>query len=312
MMADLGFDPEKNKVIPPPVQEDDDKTELLLGNASVPDVQDEDVTLLHLPDDKPKKKSYKKWMIIISLFVFIGICLTLYANRNSLFFNNNADPSMSKVELDYSEHFNLGMEQFSKQNFSRAKEEFNLALSYKETQEARAYLAKIDSLTMLILEPEKVIPEDINPPTEKNTPEIEKTDTSADEYMDLFNQAIHSYQAKNYENAKSILEKLSLTKNTTEVQKYIELTNKELDRIEIEKLKDLYELKMKFGNFVVARKKTTGLYGAIDDNGTEIISCKYRSSEKSGENRSFLRKDDDFYDIYAPNGTLIQERTSTY
>ncbi|GHT69215.1 hypothetical protein AGMMS50239_35620 [Bacteroidia bacterium] len=66
---------------------------------------------------------------------------------------------------------------------------------------------------------------------------------------------------------------------------------------------------MEFGNFVVVKKKSNGLYGAIDDKGIEVIKCVYIMSEPLENNRLFQRSDF-FYDKYDSSGKLLAEKIS--
>jgi len=91
-----------------------------------------------------------------------------------------------------------------------------------------------------------------------------------------------------------------------------ELLNRiiEADNLEKEKLvtqrKAQYELMMPLGNLTVVNKISSGLFGAIDDNGIEQIPCIYTLSDKLEDGRAFLREDS-LWDIYNNEGKLISQ-----
>jgi len=68
---------------------------------------------------------------------------------------------------------------------------------------------------------------------------------------------------------------------------------------------------MEFGNFVIVKKKSNGLMGAVDQKCHERIPCIYLLAEPAGENRAFLREDE-LFDIYSPSGDTIKTRADSY
>lgn len=140
---------------------------------------------------------------------------------------------------------------------------------------------------------------------------LEEQELTNKKYEDLLINAKRYLANEEYELAKSKFQEANSISSSKEIEEYIKLCNNELYKEEKDKRYERYELKMKFGNFVVARNKTTGFFGAIDSEGHEIIACKYLSTSRNGANRSFLDKND-LYDIYGPDGSLIQEGASSY
>ena len=72
-----------------------------------------------------------------------------------------------------------------------------------------------------------------------------------------------------------------------------------------------YEIKKTFGNFMIVRKKSTKLYGAIDEEAKECIPCIYLNVGITDNGRAFERKDG-LFDIYNAKGILINEGVTYY
>ncbi len=62
---------------------------------------------------------------------------------------------------------------------------------------------------------------------------------------------------------------------------------------------------------MIVRKKSNNRYGAIDNEGKERIPCKYLSVGKADRGRAFEREDN-LYDIYASDGSIITEGATYY
>jgi serine/threonine-protein kinase len=150
----------------------------------------------------------------------------------------------------------------------------------------------------------KSIPEN---PAQTPTPEQIKQDN----YQKTFAEALAAYNQRNFDRALALIDKAESYMKTTDTKQYKTLIIQEKEKIEIQNRKNLYEEWMKFGNFVVVKKKSNGLVGAIDEKGQEKIPCKYASTESSGVNRLF-QKDNNLYDLYDPSGVLIKENTNGF
>ena len=147
---------------------------------------------------------------------------------------------------------------------------------------------------------------------------VEDTQTTASlvnetqlNYTQLFTKALQAYTQNDYDKAIELFHEAEKYQKTTDTQNYIRLCKEELEKIEIQKKKNLYDFRSNFGIFAVVRKKSNDLYGAIDDKGNEIIPCKYVNSISSDTNRLFQRVDN-LYDLYAPTGALLQEGTEGF
>lgn len=143
-------------------------------------------------------------------------------------------------------------------------------------------------------------------------PDTTTTNSKQANYIKAFNNVLAAYNSKDYEKAAKFIEEAELYMVTNETQKYKKLCKDEQEQIEIQKRKNLYDSLMKFGNFVVVKKKATGLYGAIDDKGIEVIKCIYISSQPSSGNNRLFQISEDLYDLYDSSGKLLDGRINGF
>ena len=145
-------------------------------------------------------------------------------------------------------------------------------------------------------------------PEQTNISEKTPVDLKQENYNKSFGNALAAFNDHDFEKATKFIDEAESYMVTNDTKKYKGLINEELGKIEIQKRKDSYNNLMNFGNFVVVTNKKTGLLGAIDDRGNEIIKCIYISSEPStnGNNRLFQRSDN-LYDMYDVSGKLVAE-----
>ncbi|MDR0733177.1 MAG: protein kinase [Dysgonamonadaceae bacterium] len=148
------------------------------------------------------------------------------------------------------------------------------------------------------------IPETVLPAREETPEETPPIDPEQEKYNNSFNNALKAFNAQEYEKAVKFIEEAEKQMVTDDTKKYKQLCLQELEKIEIQKRKNRYDFFVKFGNLAVVKKKTNGLYGAIDDSGIEIVECIYISTQPSGNNRLFQRNDD-LYDRYDTTGKLL-------
>ncbi|MDR3129766.1 MAG: serine/threonine protein kinase [Tannerellaceae bacterium] len=79
-----------------------------------------------------------------------------------------------------------------------------------------------------------------------------------------------------------------------------------------ETISAIYEVKkIAFGRLRVVKKRTVGLYGAIDAKGKERIPCKYLYNESAPDGRAFARVDG-LFDIYNDEGILLRQGVENY
>jgi len=134
-------------------------------------------------------------------------------------------------------------------------------------------------------------------------------DIKQESYRKTFTDAVTAYNQKKFDLALELIDHAESYIKTDDTKQYRILIEQEKEKIDIQNRKNLYDEWMKFGNFVVVRKKSDKLVGAIDDKGQEKIPCKYVNTEPSGDNRLF-QKDNNLYDLYDHNGVLIKENTN--
>ncbi|MDR2763646.1 MAG: protein kinase [Tannerella sp.] len=145
--------------------------------------------------------------------------------------------------------------------------------------------------------------------------DVTEVTLSSEEISEKYNALIASgkskMEQKNYTEAKKDFEKASELKMTEETSRlHLECIEKEEDQ-KIAKRKEMYEMKMTFGNYTIVRNKSTKLFGAIDSRGEEKIKCIYLTVGISSNGRAFEREDGK-YDIYNAEGLRIVDGVTTY
>jgi len=174
-------------------------------------------------------------------------------------------------------------------------------------------VSRQDSMKNNVLPPLEVIPEvakksDFRPNSIENQTSKED-ELKQDNYRKTLAEAVNAYYQKKFDLALDLIDTTENYMKTSETKQYRALIDQEKEKIEIQNRKNLYEILIKFGNFVVVRRKSDKTVGAIDDKGIEKIPCKYVSTESSGDNRLF-QKENNLYDLYDSTGVLIKENTN--
>jgi len=155
-------------------------------------------------------------------------------------------------------------------------------------------------------------PDSQSNPTNDQTSKQEEEAIQEKKYQKILKEAITAYNERDFQRSLELIKKAEVYMKTPQTEQYKKLNEQEIannENIEIQNLKNLYVEQMKFGNFVVVKKKSDERWGAIDDKGKERIPCKYRNTMKSGSNRLFQR-DDNLYDKYNSKGDLLEEGTN--
>lgn len=98
---------------------------------------------------------------------------------------------------------------------------------------------------------------------------------------------------------------------TEEVVRLLISCDTKESELKIEKKKELYEVKMNFGNLKIVTKKDNNRYGAINDRAEEVIPCKYITVGRSDTGRAFEREDH-LFDIYNEKGELLGRGLTYY
>lgn len=131
------------------------------------------------------------------------------------------------------------------------------------------------------------------------------------QYRQLITAGQSSMAAKEYAAAKKDFTKAKELKLTEEVVRLLITCDEKAEAHKIEQRRALYEEKMDFGKYKIVRKKSTGRYGAIDREANERIPCKYVNVGKADNGRAFER-DDNLFDIYNADGTLVSKGATYY
>lgn len=138
---------------------------------------------------------------------------------------------------------------------------------------------------------------------------------SENEMNEKYNSLIASGKEKmakaDYSGAKKDLSEAKDTKLTEEVVRLIIACDEKTEEKRIADKKALYEEKMAFGRYKIVRKKSNNRYGAIDSKAEERIPCKYLSVGIADNGRAFEREDN-LFDIYNSDGSLISEGLTYY
>ncbi len=138
---------------------------------------------------------------------------------------------------------------------------------------------------------------------------------SENEMNEKYNSLIISGKEKmakaDYSGAKKDLSEAKDTKLTEEVVRLIITCDEKAEEKHIADQKALYEEKMAFGRYKIVRKKSNNRYGAIDSKAEERIPCKYLSVGIADNGRAFEREDN-LFDIYNSDGSLISEGLTYY
>ena len=164
-----------------------------------------------------------------------------------------------------------------------------------------------------------------SPKTENDKPAIDKKTTedqnitisppSKEQVQSFYNRLLASgkekMNAKDYTGAKNDFTLAKDQMITEEVMRLLIACDEKIEEPHITERKAQYEEKMPFGRYTIVRKKSNNRYGAIDNDGQERIPCKYLSVGKADKGRAFEREDN-LYDIYASDGSIITKGATYY
>jgi serine/threonine-protein kinase len=278
MLLDLGFDPETDAVDISQVATADEETYHLMHQKSgeIFDADAEDFTVINPESVRRRHRRSDRIAAFIAVALIIGASLFILVRSEQ---TNN----------------------IAAENSTAQQPVVTDTVHQPDT-------AEIDT----VAEP---APPVVSSKTEKQNDEPPKpkteTEITDENYARAFNLAMQTYSGRDYARAAEQFREAEKIKKTAETEKYISLCLNEIEKIDIQKRKNLYDNLMIFGNFVVVKKKSDGAYGAIDERGNEVIRCIYVSSMPSGETRLFQRKDD-LYDRYDASGKLVAEGISGF
>jgi len=256
-------------------------------------------TVIHQPVNVTapvkKKKRIVVYSILISIFAF---AISVFAWNNLGGFGKSNE---AVTEIIYPSGQD---ESGAIANAAVVEEEPGNTEDPVQEEEIVTSIPQNDSQTLTVL-----------PVAEATTPETElpaRPDVSLPAAYENYLAAGKDYmQAGEYEEARKEFVQAEKIKTDPEVQALLRECDTHINKIKIAELKNRYEEKMSFGRFIIVRKKSTGLYGAIDEQVREIIPCKYYSVGVSDTGRAFEREDG-LFDIYNPYGVMIGEGLTNY
>ncbi|MDR2138935.1 MAG: protein kinase [Tannerella sp.] len=276
------------------------------------DSEQKDVNQPNIGRIRRKKKRRAMIPLIVFIFAFVGYIVAYNI------FGWNELPGMTRTGANSDNEITMPQQ-------STVPEDTELKTPDKEEQ-------KTETAVMPLQTPPQVVSEKVTNEkamTKKDAEEhlpAERQNTSAKDdatEVTLSSEAINEkYNAliasgklkmeqKNYTEAKKDFEKASELKTTEETSRlYLVCIEKEEEK-KIADRKEMYEMKMAFGNYTVVRNKSTKLFGAIDSKGEEKIKCIYLTVGLSSNGRAFERKDGK-YDIYNAEGLRIADGVTTY
>ena len=127
--------------------------------------------------------------------------------------------------------------------------------------------------------------------------------TSAKEKMEHGN----FYQCRlDLEKAKAIIKKANLLESMYAVDKLLDQCSEKEKQQQIKKRLENYEKYPNFGSLTLVRHNKTKLYGAINEEGSEIIPCKYETINQTSKGIPEFQLKGGLIDIYDGDGKLIR------
>ncbi|MDR0794603.1 MAG: serine/threonine protein kinase [Tannerella sp.] len=183
-----------------------------------------------------------------------------------------------------------------------------------------------DSTSVVIANPppiESVRPETNEPINAKTEPENTTTtpvnilNTPTQEMVDAeYNSLLVSGKAKmeqnNFAEARTDFEKAKELKTNEEILRLLLDLEDEEEKAMINIRKSAFDAKQTFGNLTIVVKKSNARWGAIDNNGNEIIDCRYLGANRCSNNDRAFETEDHLYDIYDINGRRVAEGRPDY
>lgn len=299
--------------------EDVEEETILYGEKDKEDYlhDDEEETIISSPDNREEiSKHIKKnlngrvFLIGFTIFAIVGSSMALYhfskstVNADTLS-DNGKEPEMpsSSVEPTYEVDDHIGSVDSIESESSSNEPNANIK---KEVEQPKLDVAQ----TLEPQETESVI--------SSNRPDLDLSisDTpSVEEIESRYDSLIASgkgWMAKeDFEAAMKDFARAKETKLTEEVVRLEIECDEMAEKRRIADNLARYEEKMPFGRFKIVRKKSNNRYGAIDDTANERIPCKYISVGITDNGRAFEREDN-LFDIYNSEGTLISEGRTYY
>lgn len=285
--------------------EDGGETTLIYNTSSSNDMEDQTIvnTVLQESIQTPGKKKKKGVLItaIITIFAMIGSAIAFLVHSNK--------PVQPIAEVIDMPSDTIAEEEIEYQEVQSPVDSIVLEDNKADDEE-------IIEQKPSVSKPQQVQPKEPPAPivVETTVKPIVEQPSEAEinaKYADLIASGNAKMAEADYIAAKKLYTEAKNTKLTEEVVRLIITCDAKAEEKRIADRKALYEEKMDFGKYKIIRKKASGRYGAIDANGEERIPCKYLSVGKADNGRAFEREDN-LFDIYKSDGTLVSEGATYY
>ncbi|MDR1097937.1 MAG: protein kinase [Tannerella sp.] len=131
------------------------------------------------------------------------------------------------------------------------------------------------------------------------------------EYQELVASAKNKMKSKDYTGAYDDLMSAVNKSTKDEALNLMQQCREEKEKNIVNERLAKYSTFVDFGELKIVRKLDSGLFGAINAKGEEVIPCKYLDTDKSINGRAFLRKDN-LYDVYDNKGERLATNLQTY
>jgi len=310
MMIDLGFDPTKDQV---DLSEDTEENPVIYKPIQPTDPEDEKTELRpHWKKNNTITTSIfrkKKTYIFITLFFLLAFVSFALGYKSSFF--------EKKKVLTAAISFQPALED----DFDPLAQSVN---NHEKNSNDHNSTQPIDHPHDQIIDQPNNQPNDqpVDQPSDQTTnqPNYQPIDTENKPMMstseaaeEILNLALSLLHEKKYDEALIQLkevQKMDITKN---VNDYIVQCNQKIqEKEEWKKKSEHFKRIWYLGKYLVVKDLSTNLYGAIDEESQEIkIIFKYISVWPAGTNTAFKTKEG-LYDIYSPDGALIESSKETY
>lgn len=301
----------ENNPLPEQAESIDEEDTTIVYSQQQSDMEDEDEqTIVNSPPKTPVQAKKKRKGIFIALFISLFVLLAsafgVLIHRNRLSAETEAGNMNRSLEDEQTSAPEVTEQSIESVGQSSASEDNTITIVQEPHNpvEVQPKAAQPEKEKTTIQESASVVNKNIQP-KELSASEIDS------EYLSLVNSGKVKMAASDYAGAKIDFTKAKDIKLTEDVVRLMIGCDARLEEKRIADRKALYEEKMTFGKYKIVRKKSSGLYGAIDTNGEERIPCKYLSVGKAENGRAFERSDN-LFDIYNANGTLVNEGLTYY
>jgi len=139
-----------------------------------------------------------------------------------------------------------------------------------------------------------------------NNPVQKPEEIKREKYNKALDDARAAFSNNEFARSLELLNEAESYEKTGETLQFRSRIEQEIEKIEIQNRKDLYDECFKFSNFVVVRRKSDNMVGVVDDKYLEvIISFIYANAEREG-NILLLQKANNDYDYYDSTGKRIE------